>query len=349
VSDIFISYSRTDRSRVKPLVDELQRRGWSVWWDPTIRPGKTWDQVIEAALTAARCVIVLWSRDSIQSHWVRTEAEDGRQRGILVPALLDDVIIPLAFRRIQAARLVEWSNALPNAEFDELILAVTEVLSDGVPASQTTVGVGSRLPRTNAKDGLNYVFIPAGEFMMGRSPGDNECQDDEKPARKVTITTGFRMGQTPVTQEAYERVMGKNPSHFKGAQLPVETVSWEDAQIYCQAVGMRLPTESEWEHAARAGTTGSRYGDIDQIAWYRANSGSKTHEVAQKQPNAWGLYDMLGNVWEWTSDNYDETFKVVRGGSWYNDTGYVRVSYRNWVVPTYRYVYFGFRCVGELR
>jgi formylglycine-generating enzyme required for sulfatase activity len=340
VSDIFISYSRADRSRVKPLVDELLRRGWSVWWDPTIRPGKTWDQVIEAALTAARCVIVLWSRDSIQSHWVRTEAEDGRQRGILVPALLDDVIIPLAFRRIQAANLIKWSGVLPNAEVDELILAVTEVLSDAV---------GSRLPRTNAKDGLKYVFIPAGEFIMGCSPGDSECFDCEQPTRRVTITTGFWMGQTPVTQEAYERVTGKNPSHFEGAQLPVETVSWREAQIYCRAVAMRLPTEAEWEYAARAGTTGSRYGDLDAIAWYADNSGGKTHHVGLKQANAFSLYDMLGNVWEWTGDDYDAKMKVVRGGSWSVDSRDVRASDRGRTGPSYRNYNIGFRCVGEFR
>ena len=162
--------------------------------------------------------------------------------------------------------------------------------------------------KVNPKDGLTYVWIPPGTFTMGCSRGDSECRENEEPAHQVTITTGFWIGQTPATQEAYQRVMGKNPSYFKGAQLPVENVNWDKARSYCQAVGMRLPTEAEWEYAARAGSTTSRYGDIDQVAWYTANSGSKTHEVAQKQPNAWDLYDMLGNVWEWTSDWYADKY-----------------------------------------
>jgi TonB family protein len=129
VSDIFLSYASADRPRVKPLVDVLRQQGWSVWWDRTILPGKTWDQVIEAALAEARCVIVLWSRDSVQSDWVRTEADEAKRRGILVPALLDDVNIPLAFRRIQAANLADWSGVLPSAGFDQLAQAVSEILS----------------------------------------------------------------------------------------------------------------------------------------------------------------------------------------------------------------------------
>jgi formylglycine-generating enzyme required for sulfatase activity len=205
---------------------------------------------------------------------------------------------------------------------------------------------------------------------MGCSPGDSECSSDEKQAHPVTITARFWMGRTPVTQEAYQRVMGKNPSHFKGSQLPVESVNWDEARSYCQAVGMRLPTEAEWEYAARAGTMGSRYGDIDQVAWYAANSGSKTHEIAQKQPNAWGLYDMLGNVWEWTADWYSDRSsgdsetdphgpaggqsKTLRGGSWGNLPRYVRASSRDRLPPEARSVVrlewprnFGLRCVGN--
>lgn len=203
--------------------------------------------------------------------------------------------------------------------------------------------------KVNPKDGLTYVWIRPGPFTMGCSPGDNECSDNEKPTHREAITTGFWMAQTPVTQQAYQRVTGVDPSHFKGPQLPVETVNWNEAKSYCEAVAMRLPTEAEWEYAARAGTTGSRYGDLDEVAWYDKNSGNTTHPVGLRQPNAFGLYDMLGNVWQWTSDNYDANTKVVRGGSWDFNSRSVRASDRGGVVPAYRNSDIGFRCAGELR
>jgi len=218
--------------------------------------------------------------------------------------------------------------------------------------------------KVNPKDNLPYVWIPPGTFTMGCSPGDGECYDDEKPAHQVTLTRGFWIGQTEVTQEAYERVIGKNPSHFRGDKLPVENVNWNEARAYCNAVGMRLPTEAEWEYAARGGNASARYGSLDAVAWYSGNSGSKTHEVGQKEKNAYGLYDMLGNVWEWTADWYDAKYyassppndppgpssgqyRALRGGSWLYSAGYARASYRARYEPEFRYVNLGLRCAGD--
>jgi formylglycine-generating enzyme required for sulfatase activity len=220
----------------------------------------------------------------------------------------------------------------------------------------------SGLTKLNQKDGLRYVWISRGTFTMGCSTGDSECGTDEKPAHEVTITKGFWLGQTEVTQAAYERIVGAHSSHFKGANLPVEQVSWSAAQAYCQAVGGRLPTEAEWEYAARAGSGQSRYGDIDRVAWHSGNSGSRTHEVARKEASAWGLYDMLGNVWEWTADWYgsyapgsavDPTgpasgqYRALRGGSWGGDPWVARVSVRDGVEPGSPGSDVGLRCVGE--
>jgi len=218
--------------------------------------------------------------------------------------------------------------------------------------------------KVNAKDGLTYVWIPPGTFQMGCSPGDNECGADERPAHTVTITKGFWMGQTEVTQAAYQRVVGSNPSYFKGDRLPVEMVTWDDANGYCRAVGMRLPTEAEWEYAARAGSTAARYGDVAAIGWSGDRGGLQPHDVGQKQPNAWGLYDMLGNVWEWVADWYDANYysqspsqrpsgpssgqeRTLRGGSWLDLARFSRVSNRLRSAPGNRNGIVGFRCVGE--
>ena len=226
--------------------------------------------------------------------------------------------------------------------------------------------------RANPKDGLTYRWIPPGNFRMGCSeqPPDSQCdKNDEFPTHDVTITKGFWMGQTEVTQEAYERVTGKpNPSHFKGPRLPVEHVSWDDAKAYCAAAGgIRLPTEAEWEYAARADTRSASYGDLNSIAWYSAYSNNQTHEVGLKSANAWNLRDMLGNVWEWTADWYDadyyknspstdpkgpteaKRFRVLRGGSWDVNPEDVRVSVRGRGVPSDRNLGIGFRCAGEVR
>ena len=221
-------------------------------------------------------------------------------------------------------------------------------------------------------DTMEFVRIPAGSFVMG-SPEDEEGRSSlEGPQRKVTISQDFWMGRYEVTQEEWEAVMGKNPSRFKrcGPRCPVERVSWEDVQEFLRRLNeresgsgyaYRLPTEAEWEYAARAGTTGPRYGELDEIAWYLDNSGRKTHPVGQKRANAWGLHDMLGNVAEWVADWYGEypsgastdptgprsgSNRVPRGGSWASDAGSVRSAIRhNYYGSVVRYTFGGFRLV----
>jgi formylglycine-generating enzyme required for sulfatase activity len=216
--------------------------------------------------------------------------------------------------------------------------------------------------KVNPKDAQTYVWIPLGQFQMGCSPSDVDCTDGEKPAHSVTLTKGFWIGQTPVTQAAYKKVMGSNPSFFKGDQLPVDTVTWDDAQAYCKNIDMRLPTEAEWEYAARGGNPSARYGPVADIAWSIEQSAGTTHQVAQKKPNAYGLYDMLGNVWEWVADwygPYDAAAAVdpqgpqtgqshlLRGGSWLYDASVVRVSYRYNYVGQDRDYLDGFRCASN--
>jgi formylglycine-generating enzyme required for sulfatase activity len=168
--------------------------------------------------------------------------------------------------------------------------------------------------------GMEFVFIPAGSFVMGSDPAFNSSWPDETPARKVEIAAPFYLGKYPVTQREWKAIMGDNPSFFQGDDRPVEMVSWDDANSFIDRLnqrektqGYRLPTEAEWEYSARAGSSSDYfYGDspllLSQYAWHMGNSDEKTHPVGEKDPNPWGLHDVLGNVWEWTGDWYDANY-----------------------------------------
>ncbi len=256
---------------------------------------------------------------------------------------------------------------------------------------------------------LGYVLVPSGTFTMG-SPTTEPGRYTDETEHQVTISKSFCLKATEVTQGEWQALMGNNPSYFStcGSDCPVEQVSWWDSVAYCNKLssgqgltqcytltgctgtpgvsgytctgvtfagltctGYRLPTESEWEYAARAGTTTGTYNGtstligseqpnviLDPIAWFYGNSGSKTHAAKGKTPNAWGLYDMLGNVWEWTGDWYLATYpgtvtdptgaptgslRVVRGGSWYFDARNAQAAYRDDDDPGYRYDNLGLR------
>jgi len=263
------------------------------------------------------------------------------------------------------------------------ILAIAIFIGVATAARAQTAQFAAGTSKINSKDGLTYVWIPPATFRMGClgpvSAGSEECLSNELPRHSITLSKGFWIGQTLVTQVAYRQVMGPDRSTFRGDQLPVDTASWDDAKAFCKRVGMRLPTEAEWEWASRGNMAAERYGPLDQIAWYRGNSSGQTHAVGQKQPNPYGLYDMLGNVWEWVADWYapyrqvrpccDDPaeaavdpqgpltgqYHVIRGGSWNDFSADVRMSLRDH--PTsprgdegdrdYDNYSIGFRCVGD--
>jgi formylglycine-generating enzyme required for sulfatase activity len=166
--------------------------------------------------------------------------------------------------------------------------------------------------------GMDFVSIPAGEFMMGCSTGDERCEPDERPRHRVRITRPFEIGKYEVTQAQWLALMGANPSSNKGDSLPVETVSKLEALEFIAKLNAagdgyvyRLPTEAEWEYAARAGDASPYSGPLGEVAWYAANSEDETHPVGRKKPNAWGLYDVQGNVREWVWDLYSPTYYGV--------------------------------------
>jgi sulfatase modifying factor 1 len=199
--------------------------------------------------------------------------------------------------------------------------------------------------------------------------GSKDFELNGQPVHEVCVSA-FSIDKYEVTQGEYEAQMGSNPSSFSscGQNCPVEQVSWEQAKEYCLKVGKRLPTEAEWEYASKAGTTtlfywgdDSTYATVDKYAWFRDNSNAKTHPVGQKQANAWGLYDMSGNVWEWTADWYDKNYyskspaqdpqgptegvnRVNRGGSWYSYPTSLRTANRNDNLADLQSNNLGFRC-----
>ncbi|MDO4551056.1 MAG: bifunctional serine/threonine-protein kinase/formylglycine-generating enzyme family protein [Planctomycetia bacterium] len=235
---------------------------------------------------------------------------------------------------------------------------------------------GDRMVKTI--NGVQFAFrwCPAGSFMMG-SPEDELGRYKDEKQHHVTLTKGFWMLETQVTQEMWQSVMGNNPSDFEGDDLPVENVSWHDCQKFCQklrnlGLNIQLPTEAQWEYACRAGTTTSLNNgknitstyeiceNLDEVGWYAKNSDWTTRAVGQKKPNAWGLYDMHGNVWEWCADWYGDypsgsvtdptgprsgSGRVYRGGGWYYYARFCRSAYRGSGTPTDRGDDLGFRPV----
>ncbi|MBQ7711878.1 MAG: formylglycine-generating enzyme family protein [Bacteroidales bacterium] len=218
---------------------------------------------------------------------------------------------------------------------------------------------------------FDMVKVKAGSFVMGCTDEQGgDCDDDESPYHRVTITRDYYIGKFEVTQKLYEAVMGENPSQWKSIDRPVECVSWKDAQLFCAELSritgrqFSLPTEAEWEYAARGGqkSTGAKYSGgyaINKVAWYDGNSGSQTHPVGQLRPNELGIYDMSGNVWEWCQDWYgrynsasqtDPTgpsgvFRVLRGGGWGSYARGCRVAARDSNTSSNRTDHYGFRVV----
>jgi len=245
-----------------------------------------------------------------------------------------------------------------------LLLALLLVAMTGCASRVLADGPAKAVVPVANSIGMRFVPISAGTFTMG----------DGKTAHKVTLTKAFHLGQHEVTQEQYKKAMGTNPSKFKGKQNPVEKVSWNDAVAFCRKLSVlpeekaaghvyRLPTEAEWEYACRAGTTtkysfGDSESEAGEHAWYKENSGDTTHPVGQKKPNAWGLHDMHGNVWEWCQDWYGNypsglvtdptgaasgSSRVLRGGSWRDFSVYCRSAYRHGGAPDSRLNFLGFR------
>ena len=241
---------------------------------------------------------------------------------------------------------------------------ITNQVTSSVASNSNTISI-------SVKDGvsIDMVKVEAGTFMMGATSEMKDPDIDEKPVHQVTLTNDYYMGKYEVTQALWEAVMGSNPSKYKGDNLPVEMVSWNDCQEFISKLNsmtgrkFRLPTEAEWEYAARGGKKSRSYqysgsSNISDVAWYDENCGSTTRAVGTKRPNELGIYDMSGNVWEWCHDWYSSysslsqmnpigaisgACRVRRGGSWDNSVWYSRSSSRSYDTSDYSRINLGLR------
>jgi len=333
---------------------------------------------LSSAAQSRLIVLAPETASSLLCASMRPEAQRG-SRGILLGTLILALLLsassvycaqgpaPGKGEPSQSAQAPGDTKELPKGWRTETRTIPVKALATGQLEPQTITCYVNEL-------GMDFVLIRPGEFMMGSARGEPGREPGEGPQHQVRITKGFFIGAHEVTQEEYARVMGKSPSKHPGAQNPVERVSWTDAVEFCARLSKegctyRLPTEAEWEYACRAGSTtayccGDDVGELEKYAWYESDSGEQTHEVGLKQPNAWGLYDVHGNVWEWCQDWYGDyergpvenpvgpasgTYRVVRGGSWFDYPVPLRSASRGRDSPSNHPDDHGFRvvCVPE--
>lgn len=333
MSDIFIAYSRSDSAIAERLVQQFRQQGWAVFIDQQTHVGRRWHKEIERELHAARAVVVLWSVTSRDSDFVLEEAEYAKRKDILFPAFIERMECPYGFGRIQTADLVEWNDQMEHAGLVQLLAALRVHLNDTIvpspdskePAkpvqpiqsvvqSLRTPGQTFRDPLKSGGEGPLLTVIPAGRFLMGPPDSEPNRSNIEGPQHEVIIAQPFALGVYAVTFMEYRHfceITGRKLPDDNGwgrENRPVINVSWYDAQAYCVWLSEQtnqsywLPSEAEWEYACRAGTqTPFHTGETinpDQANFARKHA--KTLPVGSFAPNTFGLYDMHGNVWEWT-------------------------------------------------
>lgn len=357
IPKIFVSHSSQDADSARRLAEDLRRSGLDVWLDEwEIGVGQRITQRIQQGLESATYLAVWITRASMESGWVEREwqakyaAEIEEDSTIILPLLADDCRLPALLR---------------DKRFADFRASYTEGLADLL----RSVG----LKKWENSLGMRFTLIPPGAFLMGSDAGE----ENERPAHQVTVSRPFYMGTDVVTQRQWTDVMGTEPwagdsKVQAGDQYPAVNVSWYDAQDFLNRLSVRdadnsyyLPTEEEWEYAARAGTTtefsfGDDERDLRAYGWYRditQNNEEYAHAVATKRPNPWGLYDMHGNVWEWMDDWFYGSYaaqpkltpmeKVLRGGGWDYPAYGARSAFRNHLLPSRSNYVIGFRLLRK--
>jgi formylglycine-generating enzyme required for sulfatase activity len=402
MSEIFISYKRDEQPTARKLANALERQGWTVWWDPKLRAGEHFDEVIEKALRESKCVVVMWSKLSVSSRYVKDEATYALKRGKLVPVAIEEVELPFRFDGIHTPVLAKWDGSDDFPEFKKLVDDIKAIiresahkprnLQSSIEQRRATTQPATKLKnrelgtifRDILKDGTQgpeMIVIPAGRFEMGEIHAVGNGHD--KPVHTVYIRNAFALNRYEVTFEEYAKyanAMGCPLPHDNGwghGRRPVINVSWEDAVKYVKWLSTqignryRLPTEAEWEYAARSGGKDEIWAgtsEEERLADYAVFETRKTEPVGSKNPNGFGLYDMSGNVWEWVEDCWHENYtnapedgsswleanggdcerRVMRGGSWGSEPALLRTSSRTGAYAVTRYFTIGFRLAQDL-
>ena len=389
---VFISYARDGGSGEKLAAEvqaQLQQQNMEVFRDVIgLKPGDVWYHKLEFELETSDFVVLVVSEKVRTSKWVHNEVSMAEEIGLpVIPVLAEKIRSPLWLRHLQQLNFCgerEWGQL-----FEVLGVSSTSSVAPALPIKKPEIIIPTWAETTNTDQytDLNikgvtqrFRWIEPGTFMMG-SPDDEPERSDNEVQRQVTISSGFWMADTTVTQSLWQAIMNNNPSHFKGDQLPVEQVSWDDCQPFIEQLNQRfsdltiaLPTEAEWEYACRAGTqtpfsfgsniTPKQVNYDGEVPYHNGAEGEyrqRTVEVKSLPANRWGLYEMHGNVWEWCQDDWLEKFqaspvtdplnaggsgrRVVRGGSWDDFGGDCRSACRDWFTPDLRYSDLGFRLV----
>jgi formylglycine-generating enzyme required for sulfatase activity len=391
MADLFLSFRTDDTPRVRSFYDAFRGRGFSVFWSNDIPTGASrYQAIIIEEIRKASVVVVLWTRASVKSHAVAQECSQAARDNKLIQVVLDE-IEPIEFPMeagytAQKAMLLGWAGDQRHPEWVKLYNAIDARLGRDAPklrqelASSRAIvidvspngrsktrafvpGNGRTEWFTDHPRGPEMVVVPAGNFMMG-----SDEHDSERPPHLVTIAKPFAVGRFPITFAEWNAA-GLSSLSYKGehGRQPVFNVSWEDAKAYTAWLSQRsgktyrLLTEAEWEYCCRAGTM-TKYAFGDSISQSQAQFGATaTIEVGKFTPNAWGLHEMHGNVWEWCEDVWHDTYnsaptdgspwlydgddsrRVLRGGSWGSDADGLRSACRYRERANFRYRTFGFR------
>ena len=390
--DVFLAHNSVDKPMVREIGARLREQGLNPWLDEEqILAGELFQEAIQKAIPNIKSAAIIFGVSGL-GKWQVIElhtliSQFIEQEIKVIPVLLPGVnVLPKELLFLRQFNWVSFKEITDENAFNQLIRGITGKKIDqliNVKAQTNPIAptvITEILPKGIL---LEMVKIPAGSFLMGTEETEviRLCQEYktdwfkcEIPQHRVNLQE-FYLGQYPITQEQYQAIMGNNPSYFRNnPKNPVENVGWDDAQEFCQKLSektgkkYRLPSESEWEYACRAGTqTRYYFGDDEKVlgeyAWYGENSESKTHPVGQKKPNDWGLYDMSGNVCEWCEDGWHDNYqkaptdgttwngdhaqndyRVLRGGSWDSYPGGCRSPYRS--IFDYSFINYGFRVVS---